>query len=335
MYKLEYLPTTDSRYAFMHNRVLRVRKQVDDITTIQLASYFIEVISKVLEPRFLVEHELVHLTEGFITSLNLDVRQLEVTGWRATKHVGVPIKPDAWGLLLTDMTSMGVGTGQYTIEFKPKWLCQSPDAPLFARRCRTCALRAQRESDRRAKGQPPSETRAKASFCPLALLSNDPARLTQVARALFAVTDYAAVDLQNKHRDHFIARFVDFFSGDADGRVLLSRLRHLQTQHDATGVLSIPQAPSDPATAIPLSPRFQLAMTLRDCSLLMKIPFDMSQPIDARLADLDPKGLNPAKVEEWRGKEWALLEDGWYTCNDAGGTGWEGVCILGGVEWWV
>jgi len=51
--------------------------------------------------------------------------------------------------------------------FKPKWLAQSPTAPVNARRCRTCALAARRETD------------VARLLCPLALYSGDPDLIRQ------------------------------------------------------------------------------------------------------------------------------------------------------------
>ncbi|KAJ9666282.1 Inositol-pentakisphosphate 2-kinase [Coniosporium apollinis] len=350
VYKLDSLNSEDEKYAPLRNCVLRVRKSVDDTTTKQIANCFNGLISKVLEPKFLVELKLVHLTEDFIDSLNLDLHQLELSGWRSTKHVGARVKPDAWGLLLTDMTSDGTlgkgGGGAYAIEFKPKWLSQSPNAPPFSRRCRTCALRAQREfekrgSEKQSKGQSnePGAAEAgaaKATFCPLALLSDDRATLAMIARSLFATTDYAAVDLQDQHLNFFTARFVDFFTGQGDGLRLLRRLQFLQQRMDPYGILATGIGPHPEHITLIDMKRFQLAMTLRDCSLLMKIPLSAAEPVEARLADLDLKS-SKAKWEEWRLKERSLRIGGWYTCReeDGEGTGGEDVCVLNEVEWWV
>lgn len=343
VYKLDSLGSDDEKYAPLRNRVLRVRKSVDDTTTQQIANCFSGFISKLLEPRFLVEIKLVHLTEDFIASLNLDLHQLELSGWRSTKHVGARVKPDAWGLLLTDMTSDGTlrkeGGGAYAIEFKPKWLSQSPNAPPFSRRCRTCAIRAQRDSEKQSQGhsdRPAVAGAAKATFCPLALLSDDRATLATIARSLFATTDYAAVDLQDQHQTFFTTRFVDFFTVQGDGLRLLRRLQFLQQRLDPYGILATGISPLPEHITLIHLKRFQLAMTLRDCSLLMKIPLSATEPVEARLADLDVKS-SKEKLEEWRLKERSLRIGGWYTCReeDGEGTGGEDVCVLKEVEWWV
>lgn len=59
------------------------------------------------------------------------------------------------------------------LEFKPKWLAQSPNAPTDAELCRTCALRAMRSNGLVLEG-----------FCPLDLASASPARVMQAMSAV-------------------------------------------------------------------------------------------------------------------------------------------------------
>lgn len=81
------------------------------------------------------------------------------------RHI-TPHHLDEQGILLPDM-SAEPNQSVFTVEVKPKWLLQSPDAPRDAYLCRTCALHASRKAEKEYKG---------AWICPLALaIGNAPA----------------------------------------------------------------------------------------------------------------------------------------------------------------
>lgn len=75
------------------------------------------------------------------------------------------------GILLPDMSS--VPNSVTTIEIKPKWLLQSPNAPRDAYLCRTCALQASRQSQKPIKG---------TWICPLALAAGNKAAIEPYIR---------------------------------------------------------------------------------------------------------------------------------------------------------
>lgn len=54
------------------------------------------------------------------------------------------------------------------------------------------------------------------------------------------------------------------------------------------------------------------AMTLRDCTLYLKVG---QSSIDARLGDLDLK-TGKGKAEYWRDLERRLIDEGWYTATE-------------------
>lgn len=81
---------------------------------------------------------------------------------------------------------------------------------------------------------------------------------------------------------------------------LLKRLRALQHLLDLKGVFG----------ADPCDKKFLTAMTLRDCSLYLHVPDDVTQPVTAKLGDLDLK--TPGKAEYWKSIEAPLLAEGWY-----------------------
>jgi inositol-pentakisphosphate 2-kinase len=70
------------------------------------------------------------------------------------------------GILLPDMSS--IPGSVTTIEIKPKWLLQSPNAPRDAYLCRTCALHASRKS---------KQTYKEPYICPLALVAGNTAAI--------------------------------------------------------------------------------------------------------------------------------------------------------------
>lgn len=57
-----------------------------------------------------------------------------------------------------------------------------------------------------------------------------------------------------------------------------------------------------------------MAMTLRDCTLLIRANDEVHDgaKYEARLADLDLKHANPAKIAKWIDTEIRLIEEGWY-----------------------
>jgi inositol-pentakisphosphate 2-kinase len=82
---------------------------------------------------------------------------------------------------------------------------------------------------------------------------------------------------------------------------LLERLRNSQYLLDRKGVLE----------ADPNDENFLACMTLRDCTLYLRMPDDeMKKEFEARIGDLDLK--SPDKAEYWKSVERPLIEEGWY-----------------------
>jgi inositol-pentakisphosphate 2-kinase len=144
---------------------------------------------------------------------------------------------EPFGLLITDMTADG-DPGATLAELKPKWLNQSPSAPAAAHRCRTCALREMKNRESLMLGQ-----KEQRSFCPLDLVSE-------------------------KFED--VVRATGFIKGCKDrsrlARILycnptLQRLRSLQKVEEDVGL-------HGPAAK---SRDMSLAMTLRDCTMFIKV----------------------------------------------------------------
>lgn len=94
------------------------------------------------------------------------------------------------------------------------------------------------------------------------------------------------------------------------GHKILQHIRYLQGQLDPEGVLSCSSSSKE-------ENRLRLAMTLRDCSLFIRIPWlDQNMPIEAKLGDLDFKSRG--KKIDWAMKEKRLLHGGWYVELESG-----------------
>jgi len=202
------------------------------------------------------------------------------SGNRPTKRQGIYLADDNYGLLVTDMTSRGAP--ETVIEFKPKWLLQSPSAPKDSKRCRQCA-RSSRENAKRSR----SGEELLTYFCPLDLSSKDNNAQINVSRFLLSPTKPSAYTLQ---------RMVHWLKTNT----LLQRLRNYQNIFDHVGPLNADVEDKD----------FLRAMTLRDCSLYLRIPSEKDTQIEARIGDLDLKSKE--KKQYWHDTEKQLIDEGWY-----------------------
>lgn len=195
-----------------------------------------------------------------------------------------------WGVLLPDMSP---APGSITLEVKPKWLLQSPNAPADAIRCRTCALQASRRRD------------TKGYICPLRLLEGAQEDIDSWVRVSVA----AHYKGPNQAMDGIISRLLDYLT-TGEGHLLLQHLKALQANLDPMGVLCRDAAVDKPA----FDRNLRLAMTLRDCSLFFNVPCTAGFNITSKLADLDFKSA--AKIYDWVLKENRLRSENWYTRRD-------------------
>jgi inositol-pentakisphosphate 2-kinase len=97
---------------------------------------------------------------------------------------------------------------------------------------------------------------------------------------------------------------------------LLPRLRATQQANDTAGPLRVDGVEVE---------KFQLAMTLRDCTCFVRIPADPSAPVEAKLADLDKKNA-AAKLGYWQEMETRLIEGGYYEGREVPRQGTD--CVL-------
>ncbi|KAK2045552.1 inositol-pentakisphosphate 2-kinase [Colletotrichum somersetense] len=204
-----------------------------------------------------------------------------------------------WELVLMIESMRARSDDERVVEFKPKWLAQSPSAPKDANTCRCCALAAKKFAGGKDRGQDPRDYP-----CPLWL---DPERETpggkegvrqKALRSLFQNSSLG----DNKHASTLY--------GLLKKTSILTLLKRHQLEKDPRG----------PLMARKNDEEFCTAMTLRDCSLFMRYRVKdvsgqetvVAESFEAKLADLDKKNAD-WKFTEWRNKEQALIDEGWYT----------------------
>ncbi|CAK3882056.1 inositol-pentakisphosphate 2-kinase [Lecanosticta acicola] len=258
----------------LKSRLLRLRKDLPHIPT---AEEQLKALDEDFRPLFardnLVEHELIALDQNLPLLLNDALQKTVRPGHRSGDFL--PVEQMS-ALLVTDMTP---DTGEVLLQIKPKWLAQSPTAPPNARRCRTCALRAHRASQRIRTATDAQET------CPLDLINPN---LEQRREAIHALTT------DRRLREYLLDQC----------QTLLQQLRSCQIAFDKCGVLKTSDAGSISSLC--------KAMTLRDCTLFLK---RSGNAIEARLGDLDLK--QPEKLAKWEKVESTLLDEGWYLNSEA------------------
>jgi inositol-pentakisphosphate 2-kinase len=291
------------------DKLLRLRKDLPHAVPCSiLQSNFTRLIIPLFEPNQIVNQCLVKLQpSNIIQQLNRELENLEVIkpksnsiltfDPRPIKRRGTYLANDEYGLLVDDMTTsrphwflrMEIALTTLvmdlnTLEFKPKWLAQSPSAPEKSKRCRQCAYVALQNAAKARKGEP-----LQKSFCPLDLVSDKQEDIFRVAEILLRPAG-----------QHEITEFVAWISSTK----LLRRLRDNQIRLDALG----------PLNADPKDERFRAAMTLRDVTVFLRYPRGGMQSANARIGDLDIK--SPEKGALWKEKEMTLIDEGWYLATE-------------------
>ncbi|KAF2004088.1 hypothetical protein P154DRAFT_560898 [Amniculicola lignicola CBS 123094] len=131
------------------------------------------------------------------------------------------------GLLMEDMSSCAKKC--ITIEIKPKWLVQSPNAPRNAHRCRTCAIQAQRVSAGNKKKE--------GYLCPLQLLHGNVELVKPYLhhKVMKEITRFPedAPDVP----DDYVAQVLSEYLTQGEGNRLLHHLSSLQARLDKSGIL--------------------------------------------------------------------------------------------------
>jgi inositol-pentakisphosphate 2-kinase len=229
-------------HSFLKDRVLRLRKDMSTATPVlEAQKNYEDLIAPLFEPKHLIQQISIEMPKGVIKKLNSELGKMDVKGHRHDKRHSSRLKDEKFGTLTIDM-SMRDGEDLTMVEIKPKWLVQSPSAPPGAKRCRTCALRALRNS----KGN------IHEGFCPLDLLSKD---VGVVQRALTFVLEARH---GNPNDMESVARTLANF---LIGCQLLPELAKQQRKLDLHGPIQSDTRTED----------FRLAMTLRDCTLFLRV----------------------------------------------------------------
>ena len=246
-------PPTEINYIMMDPRLegklIRLRKNLSTVSSV-IASYthFQNVIRRLLYESEVTAQTLCEISPKVIDDLNSELLQMENDGKRSMKRYGNYVARDErYGTLVTDMSPNGA---HISLEFKPKWLVQSPSAPTDSKRCRTCALRTMRYSENQDGSSTESDPNA---CCPLMLT-------TGKKPDLFRFVDYLLASHRNKQlqKYHWLR---DLMANWLHQTTLMLRLSKLQARLDPEGVFKADVASED----------FLAAMTLRDCTLFLKV----------------------------------------------------------------
>ncbi|KAH8737834.1 inositol-pentakisphosphate 2-kinase-domain-containing protein [Ilyonectria robusta] len=238
-----------------------------------------------------IQQELVVVRDSDIVyELNAFLRRMDHQ--RKEKFRGSFIAQTNWGFLVEDMRPTDP-TKSILIEFKPKWLNQSPTAPSGAIRCRQCAMELYNFV------KDPSLTRSvpETKPCPLVLDNPDapldissPFRLAPQLAKLNSSTILSSLYSAANHQ-------------------VIQDLREVQKLAD----------PHGPLNASKDDPMFNFAMTVRDCTCFVQIFPDKAHPgpegpIRLRLGDFDFKDTS-VKFERWQAAERNLISSGCYTAD--------------------
>ncbi|KAL2024443.1 hypothetical protein VTK56DRAFT_8254 [Thermocarpiscus australiensis] len=255
---------------------------------VELQEYWETVVMPLFEPEDLVQYRLVKLGGAAVVS-RMNAVLVQEDNTRRADFRGSRVAVTEYGMLMEDMRQKR--PGDLVIEFKPKWLAQSPGAPPSATRCRTCAREAQKHHSKASIPPRSQKPKKRTILCPLDLLICGISRLALTN----ILNHFTSPDLPQTPQQH--TRLIHWLQTNT----LLPRLRTAQLAHDGGGPL---QADAHDA-------RFQLAMTLRDCTCFVRIPADPAAPVEAKLADLDKKNW-AVKLDYWRAVEARLIEGGYY-----------------------
>ncbi|KIX96540.1 uncharacterized protein Z520_07806 [Fonsecaea multimorphosa CBS 102226] len=285
--------------------VMRLRKDLPFTKpAVQVVSDFENRIAPLFNGKhksLLMEQALYKLTPEMVSEANEELRELDTVDLSALsaegvkgkkirhhhrRHVYLPsYENEQYGILMQNLQGPGI---DWLVEFKPKWLVQSPSAPADARNCRTCALNAMR---RKAGGH---QGRGDSGFCPLDLLADQDAVLERTLGNIWPL-------------ENGIDKFVAAFRENVQ-----PALRHLQTLQEDHGYVGLDDFLN------PNGKDFGVAMALRDCSVFLALKRRADSVdggvdiVDVKLADLDLKTTGGGKVQKWAAMEQELLDGGWY-----------------------
>lgn len=291
-----------SRQKHVHCCVMRLRKDLPSTKpAIQVLSDFQQRIVPLFagHEALLLEQALYKLSPEMVAGANRELMEMDGIDASADVNTGPgtkskirhhhrrhvylpPYEKEQHGILMRNLQGPGIDR---LIEFKPKWLVQSPSAPSDARNCRTCALNAMRRRTQRHQG------RGDSGFCPLDLLDTGDVLEDALAK----------IWPMEEGLEAFVASFREKV------QPALVHLKVFQQDHGSVGLQDFQN---------PAGKDFGLAMALRDCSVFLALRRRDAQGgidlIDVKLADLDLKTTEGGKLQKWAATEQELLDGGWY-----------------------
>ncbi|KAH0421582.1 inositol-pentakisphosphate 2-kinase [Colletotrichum camelliae] len=350
-------PRDNTDEDLLNKLLLRVPKAPKDPNRLYVhAGFQISYVQRFILPLFdnrldlVVKHRLGKANKDIIMNMMNHLKALDNTPppRRPAKFRGDTIQPgeECYVALVEDMRPR---PGERAVEFKPKWLAQSPSAPPKANTCRCCALaskkfydannpqdankpnhasRAKRMSDSNAKVKGDEKTsddkgKAKAK-------SNSPVKEQRLSPDNYPCPLWLDPERVTPPTKESIraAAIKKIFKDDENH----ARLYELLKQKPTLKLLKQHQLSKDPHGPLGQvkdlgNVDYGIAMTLRDCSLFVRYRMKKEKQKDgsvkelkevddaffeAKLADLDWKNI-AWKFDEWRAKELALVEEEWYT----------------------
>ncbi|KAF2251665.1 hypothetical protein BU26DRAFT_516449 [Trematosphaeria pertusa] len=244
---------------------------------------------------YLIDHEGVILSGTAIKQL---AREYDRHHSATTHDANFPVQ---LGILLHDMSS--VPKSSVTIEIKPKWLFPSPNAIKHTYRCRNCALRKSRGAG------------VDGYICPLRWVrgnrGNNAVIKAFIREKVSTALSNTGEELPESEMLESIVNRATTYLTTGPGQDLMLHLRAQQVKLDPFGIGGEYMVEETEEARVSWRHNLRLAMTLRDCSLFIRIPYaDASLPIEAKLGDLDVKSLD--KLPDWFTKEEHLINGGWY-----------------------
>ncbi|KAM7197046.1 hypothetical protein V8F20_006799 [Naviculisporaceae sp. PSN 640] len=325
-------PSTDI-HPLLQDKLIRVPKARTNshaltLNYTEVQSYWEAHVRPLFNDDDLVTQSLVHLSpcssqQALILSrMKEAVAVVEASLTRRKDFRGSNVATTEWAMLVDDMRARK--PGEIVLEFKPKWLAQSPDAPPDAIRCRNCAKEWLRYHDKLTKKKlkppksvspgPKSKTDKPDRQLPLPVLctidllnsSSDRKARERVLERLTSSTPssrstVSLTDVIEKDGPQYRA-----LSSWLEHNSLLKRLAHAQREND--------DAPWGGCLGAEIGkphPKLYLAMTLRDCTCFVRISSEQLE-VEAKLGDLDKKN-GEAKLPTWKELERRLIDEGLYT----------------------
>ncbi|EPS35708.1 hypothetical protein H072_10869 [Dactylellina haptotyla CBS 200.50] len=296
---VNFQPPTDYSHV-----LLRLRKCLPSSESNLLAyEYLSSVIMPLFPPGVMVGQTLVQVPSKLISRANDTLHDLEESGVRPSHRLNLYLAGDPrpseqhmeehYAFLLEDMTP-DTSRGEFLLEFKAKWLVQSPNAPVEWKRCRNCALRLRKYAKSLKKGKS-ADWRG---LCPFDLVSGDTKRACNGVKRILGYP--------RSEDEKLVERVTQALMSCSQ----LSILKELQAHLDPLGILK----------ANHKSKEFLTAMTLRDCTFFVKVsPTD----VQARLGDFDVKSGEGGKSDYWVRVENELISEGWYNGTEEGDFPWK------------